>query len=116
MMAPRVPCECVDDRQTRVINNGRTLTKNEGGEPAHADSPPFRCYASAAPTRRATPLAHIAAPRGPHLRAAGHAERRVDGGAGDLLQELGGGVGLGRGGLLELDLDRGVLGAGGQGG
>ena len=53
-------------------------------------------------------LAHVAAARRAHLRPAGHAERGVDGGAGDLLQELGGGVGLA---LVDLRRDLAVLGA-----
>src|SRR4029078_1648304 len=42
----------------------------------------------------APPSADVAGAGGAHLGAAGHAEGGVDGGAGDLLQELGGGVGL----------------------
>ena len=54
---------------------------------------------SAAAAGAAAAFANVAGTRRAHLGAAGHAERAVDGASGDLLQELGGGVGFGRGGL-----------------
>ena len=44
---------------------------------------------SAAAAGAAAAFADVAGAGGAHLRAAGHAERAVDGAAGDLLQELG---------------------------
>ena len=54
---------------------------------------------SAAAAGAAAALADVAGAGGAHLGAAGHAEGGVDGGPGDLLQELGGGAGLLRGRL-----------------
>src|SRR4051794_7601243 len=70
---------------------------------------------SAATASAAAALADVAGAGGAHLGAAGHAERGVDGGAGDLLEELGGGVGFlgGLGGHLSLLRPVGVLGLGG---
>ena len=81
------------------------------------ESPRLRVLAdpssrSAAAGGAAAALADVAGAGGAHLGAAGHAERGVDGGAGDLLEELGGGVGLlgGLGGDLALLGAVGVLG------
>src|SRR3954452_11034321 len=49
---------------------------------------------SAAAAGGAAALADVAAAGGTHLRAAGHAQRRVGGGTGDELEQLGRGVGL----------------------
>src|ERR1700749_893893 len=49
---------------------------------------------SAAAAGAAAAFADVAGAGGAHLGAAGHAERGVDGGAGDLLEELGARVGL----------------------
>src|SRR3954452_7951638 len=82
---------------------------------------------SAAAAGAAATLADVARPGGAHLRAAGEAERAVDRGAADELEELGGGVGgLGDRGVLDprrvLDADGllddlgldGVVGSGDQ--
>src|SRR4051794_17678314 len=76
-----------------------------------AGPPSFNRSAAAAGASAA--LAHVATPRRAHLGPAGHAERGVDGGAGDLLEELGAGVGLAGvelGGDLAVFVAVGVLG------
>src|SRR5688572_27435782 len=58
---------------------------------------------SAAAARGPAALADVARAGRAHLRPTRHAERRVDGGAGELLEELGGGLRL-AGGHLGRDL------------
>ena len=61
-------------RRARCVNTGPDANEVES---------------SAAAAGAAAAFADVAGSRWTHLRAAGHAERAVDGAAGDLLQELG---------------------------
>src|SRR4051812_22381653 len=79
----------------------------------HLSTGPDTRSRSATARRAPAALAHVAATRRAHLGPAGHAERGVDGGAGDLLEELGAGVGLAGvelGGDLAVLVAVGVLG------
>src|SRR5688500_14310653 len=60
-------------------------------------------FTSAAAACAPAALADVAGPSRTHLRTAGHAERGVDSRAGELLEELGGGLGV-AGGHLGRDL------------
>ena len=72
--------------------------------PHEGEAGPDVVLGSTAAGGAAAAFADVAGAGGAHLGAAGEAERGVDGGAGDLLQELGGGVGLLHLGLGDLAL------------
>ena len=85
-------------RQAGVMH---TVTASRGDISAHAPGHPARirrtsrrASPSAAAAGGAAALADVAAAGRAHLRAAGHAQRCVGGGAGDQLEQLGRGVGL----------------------